>query len=263
MSSPLPPTLTSTLDLIVTPVTSEDLDFELAAESKELLKKFDIAWRSFMNENPDLLPQGKREENICKLQKQVEETIKTQKEVNEELQKQLDFFEKSKETMEEGFAKDTEAAKKKEEKIRTKLQLQLDNVAISEHQLSQTIPWNNFLEATDKVAEIKSRGEKEDTFWNSLNDNTIMKIDKKAKPSARAMALVDDSSGELRDIQLRAYQIDNALLKTHIKMLQQEADGYGKYLESQRAIEKFLNENNVYALVTDNNSKEQGSVVTE
>lgn len=248
------------IDLLSTPMTPEDLDFELDNESEEVMKEFDAAWKKFLEDNPQLVPEGKREQNIIKLQQQVQDLQNSQKEVNEELQKQLEFFDKSRETMEEGFTKDLEAAKQKEEKIKAKFHKQLESVSSSEYILSQTIPWESFIKAAEKCGEDKYRGKKDEfSFFSHFQKPPVVENnDKKVKPSARAMALVDDTEGEIRDIQLRAYQIDHALLNTQIKMLQMEAEGYEKYLESQKAVAKFLNDQNIFTIVTNEPEETEG-----
>ena len=54
------------------------------------------------------------------------------------------------------------------------------------------------------------------------------------------MYLVDDTVGDQRDIELRAYQIDNALLKTQVQMLQKEAEAYEKSLETHGTLKVLL-----------------------
>lgn len=233
-------------DLMATPITVDDFDFDLSQESLKTMNEFEVAWSKFTKDNPDMVPEGKREENIKELQKKVLQAEETHKEANEELKKQLEFFEKSRDTIENGFKKDLEAAKAKQKKIQEKSEKELDSVTLAEHLLSQTIPWDAFLKAADKMVERNLQGKEEDKpFWARFMKTEVV-IDKTIKPSNRAMALVDDTAGDERDIRLRAYKMDNALLNAQIKMLQKEAEGYEKYLESQDILGKFLNEHKIF-----------------
>ena len=129
--------------------------------------------------------------------------------------------------------KEIDAVKGQHMKDSERLQKQLDSIAIAEHLLAQTYPWEHFLAAVDNAAELQG-----------IDRNEVGESDKKAKPSTRAMYLVDGKVGEsLDDVQLRAYQIDHALLDTQVKMLQKEAEGYEKLLESQETLTTFLSDN--------------------
>lgn len=239
----------STVEMMAAPLMQDDLDFELDEESKELLTAFDDTWKQFLEENPELVPDGKREQTIKKLQERVQAMAKSQKEVSEELQKQLDFFEKSRVSTEQGFAKDMENTKSKQKKIEARSAERLEGVVTSEQLLSETKVWEYFLKATDELAENRYRGSK-GGFFGSGKEGTSPDNGKRAKPSDRAMSLVDDNSGEIRDIQLRAYEVEHALLNVQIKMLQKEAEAYEKYLDSQKTVGKFLNDHDIFTIVT-------------
>lgn len=222
-------------ELMSAAIPSEDLDFDLEPDELSTMNEFEIAWKKFMKDHPELVPEGKREKHIRKLQSQVTEIKRTQTDASVELQKQLDFFEKSRETMERLNKKELEEVRSKQMKNNEKLQKQLDSIAVSEHCLSQAIPWEHFLSALDKAAETTSR------------DAAETDQHKKAKPSARALYLVDYEVGDERDerdIDLRACQIDHALLDTQVKMLQKQAQGYEKLLETQATLSKFLKDYN-------------------
>ena len=220
-------------ELMAAAITSEDLDFELDTDSTNTMNEFEVAWKKFMKDNPQLIPEGRREKHIKQLQHEVTEMKKVQNDVSEELQKQLDFFEKSRETMEKAAKKELDEARAKKSKTHHKLQKQLDSIAIAEHLFLQVYPWANFLASVDKAAK-----------GANLNSLYISENDKKAKPSTRALYLVDDTVGDDQDIELRAYQIDHALLDTQVKMLQKEAEAYEKLIETQDILRAFLNEHN-------------------
>lgn len=218
-------------ELMAAAVTPEDLDFELDPDSANTMNEFQIAWKKFMKDHPELIPEGKREKNIKQLQKKAMELKKTQAEANDELQKQLDFFEKSRETLELNTKKELEEARTKQQKAHDKLQKQLDSITASEHLLSQTYPWDFFVASVD--AATGKSGVKHDLGADSA---------KTVKPSDRALYLVDSTKGHPKNIELRAYQIDHALLNTQIRMLQNEAKALERILETQESLSMFLAE---------------------
>lgn len=218
-------------DLMAATISPEEVDFELDPDSMDTLNEFETAWKKFMKAHPELIPEGKREKHIKKLQKEVKAMDKTKTDASVELHKQLDFFEKNRKAMEKTTKKEIEDARAKQKKNCLKIEKQLDSIALAEHVFLQAYPWEHFLASVDKASTLAI-----------ANDG---KHDKKAKPSKRALYLVDDTVGDEQDVELRAYQIDHALLHTQIKMLQKEAEGYEKILETQETLKAFLHEHNV------------------
>jgi len=229
-------------ELMSAPITADDMDFDLDPDAQYTMSEFEAAWKNFMTVNPDMIPQGKRETHIKEMQKQVKNIRNTRQEAQEELHKQLDFFEKSRKDLETDFEKELDITRSKQKSNHESLQRKLDSVAIAEHLLSQVIPWEHFLASVDKAAD-KARIEEKAIWKNDAGNH-------KAKPSKRAMFLVDGSRGNDNDVILRAYQIDHALLNTQVKMLQKEAEGYEKLMETQKSIGKLLNDTNVWSMVT-------------
>ena len=242
------PTIVPLCDLMAAPITPDDLDFELDSEEQHTMDTFEVAWKNFMQEHPELVPEGKREKNIKQLQKQAKLTMKAQTQVNEELQKQLDFFEESRQRLEEDFEKEIEATRTSQKNTHESLQRKQDSIGMAEHLLSQSIQWEHFLACVDKAAE---QAKWEGTLMTLFNKTSRGEKDKNVKPSDRAMYLLESTSGdEAGDVELKAYQIDHALLNTRVKMLQKEAEGYEKLLETQKMVGKFLDDNNVWTMVS-------------
>lgn len=217
-------------EIMTAPISPEDVDFELDPDSLNTMKEFEVAWRNFMCSHPELVPEGKREKRIVELQKTVRGLEKAQVDAEEELQKQLDFFESNRDGVEKDLQNEIDHARAKQAKTHTKLKTQLDSIAASEHLLSQAYPWEHFLTAVDRAAASSKVKDPSGSAGKG----------KKAKPSTRALYLVDDTAGDARDVELRAYQIDHALLNTHVKMLQKEAEGYEKLLDTQGTLKRFL-----------------------
>lgn len=251
------PGLMPLYELMAAAITPEDLDFEVDSDAQYTLEGFEVAWRDFMKEHPELVPEGKREDHIKEMQEQAQVVLKAQVEANDELQKQLKFFEKSREDLEHDFEKEFADMRSKQKKTKDFLQNQLDNVVITEHLLSQVLPWEHFLTSVDKAAENERKLNSENPGQKtSSNENPVVENDKKAKPSARAIFLVDSTKGDKNDVQLRAHHIDHALLTTQVQMLQKEAEAYEKLLETHKIVGKFLNDQNVWSMVTKPSSVE-------
>jgi hypothetical protein len=232
---PIHPAKIPMWELMAAPIAPEDLDFDLDPDCASIMKEFEVAWKKFMKDHPELVPEGHREKNIKHLQKLARDLRKTQTEATEELQKQLDFFEKSKEEMELCFEDELGMAREKQRAVHDALQSQRDSISVSEHLLSQAIPCEHFLASLDQAADNAKHELDRYSLERSGSDH-----DKKIKPSARGLFLVDKTKGDIRDIELRAYRIDHALLNTQVKMLQKEVEGYEKLLESRAIIGKFL-----------------------
>ncbi|CAB9516151.1 expressed unknown protein [Seminavis robusta] len=240
-------------ELMSAGITPGDLDFELDPDSKDTMHEFEVAWKKFMKDHPELVPEGKREKNIRNMQKLAKEVRKTQMEAANELLTQLGFFEKSIGVMEQGFEKELNEARNKQRETHENLQRQRDSIAVAEHLLSQVLPCDNFLSSLERLAEKAKEEDDSAAHEASSADN-----DKKVKPSLKALYLVDSTIGDSRDVQLRAYGIDHALLNTQVKMLQREAEGYEKLLETQKLIGNFLN-----GLNSSNSSAASRSVSTK
>jgi hypothetical protein len=232
---PIHPAKIPMWQLMSAPIAPEDLDFDLDPDATCIMHEFEVAWKKFMKDHPELVPEGHREKNIKHLQRLARELRKTQMAATEELQKQLDFFEKSKEEMEIGFAKEVGEAREQQRAIHDTLQSQRDGISVAEYLLSQAIPCEHFLSSLDEAAESARHELDKYSLEMSDHDNTI-------KPSVRGLFLVDKTKGGIRDIALRAYRLDHALLQTQVTMLQKEAEGYEKMLESRAVIGKFLKE---------------------
>ena len=242
------PAIVHLSDMMAAPITPDDLDFELEPDELQTMDVFESAWKEFMKENPDLVPEGKRETHIKEMQEQTQSRKRAQEQAKAELQKQLDFFEKSREGLEEDFLREIEATRNSQLETHKKLQRKLDSIGIAEHLLSQSIPFEHFLKCVDKAAK---KANSEGMLVTLSNKNTGGGSDKSGVPSTRAMYLMGSMSGEdLDDVELKAYKIEHALLTTRVEMLRKEAEGYEKLLETQKMVGKWLDDHNVWTMVS-------------
>lgn len=242
------PSIVPLSDLMAAPITPDDLDFELEPDELQTMDVFESAWKQFMKENPDLVPEGKRETSIKEMQEQALSRSTAHRQAKDELEKQLDFFQKSRKHLEEDFQKEIEVTRSSQRDLHESLQQKLDSVGMAEHLLLQSIPWEHFLKCVDKAAQ---KANSEGMLVTLSKRQSGGGTDKSGTPSARAMFLMGSMSGEdLDDVELKAYQIEHALLSTRVEMLRKEAEGYEKLLETQKMVGKWLDDNNVWTMVS-------------
>ena len=218
-----------------------DLDGHVSSEDVVLLKTFESAWRKFLQENPHLRPRGKKAARMAVLQTKLKDTIASQAKADSELQRQLDFFLESREALEDTYAREVDNAESLQRAIRDRLEKELDRIAMSDHLMHQTVPWEYFLEAVDMKAL---------PFLASPAGET-----RGMKPSARAMALIDPD-GDADDVRLRALRMDHALYSTEIKMLEKESERVDLTNHTHGIVGKFLTEHNIWGILNKQQEKQ-------
>ena len=234
-------------------MSPDDLDGDLNPGDVEIIEDFENAWHAFLINNAGVLPRGKRGVRSEEIQRQIDELTRNKNNVESELKRQLDFFGSSKERLETSYKQAMTNAATAQKKIHADLKILLDNVAIADSNLNKCIPWGNFFEALEAAI-----GQSEDRYSAAENthpsDRSMPPVtpngSKTIRPSDRAMFFVDDSVGDEKDIQLRAYRVDHALLSAQIKSLQKEVECYEKTTDSLEAIGKFLTEHNIWSILS-------------
>jgi hypothetical protein len=238
-------------------MSPEELDLHLTPEDMESVEDFENAWQAFLINDPGILPQGKAGIRALDLQQQIEHVNKTQDNMQKELEQQLEFFSNKRENLETNYKVAMTHSATVQKKIHGELQKQLDNVAEADVNFSKGAPWEHFLDGLDGVVAKGEPG-----MYDGLSVVTPGGS-KTIKPSERALLLVDNSVGDVKDIQLRAYRIDHALLTAQTKRLQIEVDRYERTTESLEMIGKFLTEHNIWGLLTKNSPSDSRTQLVE
>jgi hypothetical protein len=215
-------------------VRAKDLEFEASTGDIIFMRKFESSWRKFLSEHPHLRPRGKKAARMAVLETQLKEITTSKERAGSELQRQLDFFLESREALEETYANEVEYANSLQKVIHDRLEKQLDGVAMSDHLMQQTLPWEHFLDTVDVKATPHYAAA-------TLDDQGL-------KPSARAMAIIDPD-GDPEDVRLRALRMDHALLSTEIQMLEKESERIELTNESLKFVGKFFTENNIWGIL--------------
>ena len=225
-------------------MSPEEVDIFLTPEDMESIEDFENAWQAFLINDPGILPQGKAGMRADEIKRQIEQVNKSKDNMQTELEKHLEFFSNKRENLETNYKVAMTHSATVQQKIHGALKKQLDNVAAADARFSQVAPWEHFLDGLDAVVARAEPG-----TYDGLSIVTPGGS-KTIKPSERALLLVDDSVGDVQDIQLRAYRIDHALLSAQTKRLQLEVDGYERTTESLEMIGKFLTEHNIWGLLS-------------
>lgn len=209
---------------------------DLTPQEGQLLEDFEQSWRNFVASKRGKLPSGRREVHIKYLQAKVEELTKTRDNVEVELNKQLAFFEQSKSTLEDEIRAKIDHENEEYEQIKSKLQKRLQMVEEAQQLQEETLPWSFFLSCVDAAAS------------EHLDHDDLAKS-RTVKPSQRAMYLTYQSPEEPEGMLRRAFQIDHAILKTQLKMLNKDIQRYEKTVATQEQASLFLMENNVWSIL--------------
>lgn len=185
------------------------------------------------------------------LEKQIEDTKTAERKAGQELARQLEFFEESREALEETYASEVEYANKLQRVIHDRLEKNLDDVAMSEHLMKQVLPWEFFLDAADMKA-IPYVGSRNIGGGGQNNNEDGGGV----RPSARALALIAPD-GDDEDVRLRAMRMDHALLTTQIALLEKESKRIELTNSSLEFVGKFLTEHNIWGILTRQEQQKQ------
>jgi hypothetical protein len=263
MESP-PPFIPTAAQIAMAPLEASELDYEVTEEDQNFLIDFQDAWTKFLLQRPELVPKGQLGQRIESLHQQTDSERATNEAVHLELKKQLQFFTSSRESLENLFTFKLNEAMERQRELHDELQNKLDTVALADQLQGQTVPWMHFVQQLDRLNEAKT-AEAAAAAAAAADDankpeEEELPSNRAVKPSARAMALTDVSSGDSADVLLRAYRTDHALLTTHIAKSQKEIERYAKLIQSQEVAGLFLTEHNVWSLLS--NKPEAASTTT-
>ena len=208
----------------------------LTDQEVEFFNDFESSWKRFVRSKRGRLPSGRREMNLKYLQDKAKELAVMRDNVEAELNKQLAFFQNSQSTVEEELLAKIEHEKQEHKVTEKKLREQLETIQDAQDLQEKTLPWSFFLSCLDaEAAEKLDEGDQ-------AKSRTV-------KPSQRAMYLTYQTTHEPQDLLRRAYEIDHAILKTQLVMLNKQIQCYEKTIASQELANIFLMENNVWSIL--------------
>ena len=229
-------------------LTKDDIGESLTDSDVDLIEDLEDAWKEFLSSRPGTLPPGRKIKNFRNIQTAVNEIEGKKQNVCLELQRQLDFFASSTDKLEEKYSEQKEEATLQQKGAVEALEQEIDDIALADKLLSEVLPWEHYFDNLESNT-------------SKVHDGSIASLSAKTgqsqlvKPSGEALYLANVKPDEIVDGALhgnanahflRAYKIDNALLKAKAVMLKREADRLEKNIRSDRVISKLLMKNDVF-----------------
>ena len=236
-------------------LNKDDVCEYLSESDIETIEDFEDAWRAFLSSRPGILPPGQKIKNCRNIQTQINEIEAKKQNVCLELQRQLEFFTSSKNQLEAKFSKSMEEATLQQQDVVGQLDREIDDIALADKSLSNVLPWEHFFDNLESNTTTVHHGSVVSMASTGTGQSQLI------KPSSEALYLANIQPAEVvyaarrgksKSHLLRAYRIDNALLKAKAAMLKQEADRLEKTIKSERLLSDFLMENDVWGIMADN-----------
>jgi hypothetical protein len=230
-------------------LTGDDFDEYLSDNDVNTIEEFEDEWKIFLSSHPGILPSGTKIKNCRRIQNQINEMDGKKQNICLELQNQLDFFTNSKDQLKVKYTMEMEAAALQQQEVIHKLDREIDDIAEADKSLSTVLPWEHFFDNLESNTTITNHG--------SVASSTVGSH-QPIKPSNEALYLSNIDNNEVVEAArrgnskprlLRAYRIDNALLKAKSAMLKIEADRLEKTIKSERLLSKFLVEHDIQTIM--------------
>lgn len=228
-------------------LTVEDLDKKYSDQDAEILEELETAWITFLRQNPERL-RGRQEKRIDKLRKKKDETHEALTKAEEELKLQLEFFEESRDELEDNFQRTMATEQANHDEMRETLDSDVHTAAIADHNFSLTLPWEKFFYNLERLASTKGI---EPIPADLITDSGRQVL----VPSTKAQLLLREDDDDAKQHQtnlefiLHAYKMDEALFKAQSKMYELEIERYQKTIQNLEATGKFFQEHNVWSIL--------------
>jgi hypothetical protein len=191
----------------------------------------------------------------------------------------LDFFLESRESLENNFAVQVEEAESIQSVIQSRIDQQLDRIALSDHLMQQIVRYETFLETVDiqavpylakslrKQLDIQETSQQQDQVSGPDEHSELVVVQQPQQepqvrnqrgmePTARAMALIDPN-GDNDDVRLRAFRMDHALYCAELKILEKESERIQLNNNIHAFVGKFLTEHNIWGVLNKQQEKEK------
>ena len=230
-------------------LNGDDVDEYLSDNDVNTIEDFEDAWKVFLSSHPGILPSGTKIKNCRRIQNQIYEIEGKKQNICLELQNQLDFFTRSKDELNAKYTNEMEAATFQQQEVIRKLDKEIDDIAVADKSLSTVLPWEHFFDNLESNTTTTNHGSAASSTVGSHQP---------IKPSTEALYLSNIDNNEVVEAArrrnskprlLRAYRIDNALLKAKSAMLKIEADRLEKTIKSERLLSKFLLEHDIQTIM--------------
>lgn len=240
-------------------LTKDDVSGSLSESDINLIEKFEDAWKEFLSSRPGTLPPGRKIKNFRNIQTKINEVEAKKQNVCLELQRQLDFFASSRNKLEEKYGKEKEEANLQRQNVVRQLEKEIDDIAMADKLFSEVLPWEHYFDNLESNTSTAYDG--------SMSTGTGQS--QAIRPSGKALYLANVETGEVVHAArvgnsnpnlLRAFRIDNALLKSKAAMMSREADRLEKNIKSARDLSKFFMDNDVWEVMASSGKKQIATV---
>eukprot|EP00525_Craspedostauros_australis_P003710 CAMPEP_0198116592 /NCGR_PEP_ID=MMETSP1442-20131203/13410_1 /TAXON_ID= /ORGANISM="Craspedostauros australis, Strain CCMP3328" /LENGTH=261 /DNA_ID=CAMNT_0043774455 /DNA_START=46 /DNA_END=831 /DNA_ORIENTATION=+ len=234
-------------------VQARDLDMQVTQQDERMIDEMEDAWMKFLLANPRILHRtGKSKARIDKLLSAIDVVKEQQDKVQVEMKHQRDFIESRTADLERAYQEKMEQHDQEHRVAFNALRQQQELSARADQQMMEVLPWQCFFAALDEQAE-KAGDAKRTRRLDAPTGPTPPKQRSNARsirPSKRAMYIVNDSVGCEKDVDLRAFSIDNALIRAKIRMNQKLKQGLKDHAASLENVGEFLKENGAQKIVS-------------
>jgi hypothetical protein len=266
-------------------ITAEDLQEDENVAVYDIYHEFESAWVDFLMtttsdtakpEKPHML-QGATAQRITDLQVKAKDMSDSKAGVETELRRQLNEIKKSRKDLERQYGPLLDAETAKQERIREQISTKIATLHKSMATLEETAPWMHFIQELDRIIlndtkataavvssprhshpqhapsphhhkQYRHHQQQQQPHMDAATTTTI--APPVAKPSARALLLAGTTSLADHPQQLaKACQLDNALLRTHVKVLMAEIKRHEDLSPLLKEAGDFLTEHNVWKIM--------------
>ena len=230
-------------------LNKDDVGECLTDSNIELIEEFEDAWKQFLISRPGTLPPGQKIKNFRNIQTRLNEIEGKKQNVCMELQRQLDLLASSRGKLEEDFDNQKQDATIQQKDLIRDLERKIDDIAMADKLYSEVLSWEHYFDNLESNTS---------TVHSDASLSTKTEESQVVKPTNEALYLANVKPSDIVDAArcgnsearlLRAYRIDNALLKAKAAMMKREADRLEKNIRSDKIISDFLMENDIWGIL--------------
>jgi hypothetical protein len=253
-------------------ITAEDLQEDENIAVYEVYQEFETAWVEYLKTRPQqpTMLHGPTAQRITDLQARANAMSESKTCIETELKKQLNEIKKSRKDLERQYSPLLDAETAKQERIREHISTKIATIHQSMATLEETAPWLHFIQELDRIilddtlaaaaasSSHPHHRHQQHQYNVDATTTTTTIAPPVAKPSARAILLAGTTSLADHPQQLaKAIQLDNALLRAHVKVLLAEIQRHEDLAPLVKEAGEFLTEHNVWKIMKQQQQQQQ------
>jgi hypothetical protein len=255
-------------------ITAEDLQEDENIAVYEVYQEFESAWVDYLTSRPQqpTMLHGPTAQRITDLQAKANAMSESKTCIETELKKQFNEIKKSRKDLERQYSPLLDAETAKQERIREHISTKIATIHKSMATLEETAPWLRFIQELDRIIlddTLAAASSSQHPHHRHQPQHQQYNVDAgatttttiappMAKPSARAILLAGTTSLADHPQQLaKACQLDNALLRAHVKVLLAEIQRHEDLVPLVKEAGEFLTEHNVWKIMKQQQTQPQ------